>query len=66
VLALIQDRRPFKVFGQPLYHARHLIATSPGDAEHVVLLKKAEDETHIDGTLRDLPLEWLEYDITAP
>ena len=60
VLALIQEGRPFKVFGQPLYRPRQLIATLPGDEEHVFLQKKTVDEMHVDGTPRDLPLERLE------
>ncbi len=64
IMDLIEQGRPFKIVGQPLYRVPQSVAVEPGDAEFAALLKKTVEEMHQDGTLSALSMKWFGLDMT--
>jgi polar amino acid transport system substrate-binding protein len=64
-MRLIEEGRPFRVIGTPLYRVPQAIAIQPGDPEFASVLKKAVDDMREDGTLRQLSLKWFSADMTT-
>lgn len=65
IMRLIEEGRPFRVIGTPLYRVPQAIAIKPGDPEFAAVLKKAVDDMREDGTLRQLSLKWFSTDMTT-
>lgn len=65
IMRLIDEGRPFRVIGTPLYRVPQAVAIQPGDPEFAAVLKKAVDDMRADGTLRQLSLKWFATDMTA-
>ena len=65
IMRLIEEGRPFKIIGTPLYRVPQAIAIEPGDAELAQVLKDAVEQMHADGTLRNLSLKWFSVDMTT-
>jgi polar amino acid transport system substrate-binding protein len=65
IMRLIEEGRPFRVIGTPLYRVPQAIAIQPGDPEFASVLKKAVDDMREDGTLRQLSLKWFSTDMTT-
>lgn len=65
IMRLIEEGRPFKIIGTPLYRVPQAIAIEPGDAELAQVLKDAVEQMRADGTLRNLSLKWFSVDMTT-
>lgn len=65
IMRLVQDGRPFRVIGTPLYHVPQAIAIQPGDPEFAAVLKKTVESMRSDGTLRNISLKWFSVDTTT-
>ncbi|MBS3652321.1 transporter substrate-binding domain-containing protein [Pseudaminobacter sp. 19-2017] len=64
-VAQIKRGKPFRVIGQPAYRVPQAVAIMPGDPEFADLLTTIVDGMHADGTLRNLSVEWFEFDLTG-
>jgi polar amino acid transport system substrate-binding protein len=64
-MAQIKRGKPFRVIGQPVYRVPQALAIMPGDPEFADLLATIVDGMHADGTLRNLSIEWFEFDLTG-
>lgn len=65
ILALIQQGRPFKVVGKPLYRLPQAVAIEPGDKEFGEKLRLTVENMHEDGTLKRLSEKWFGLDMTT-
>lgn len=66
LMALVNEGRPFRIIGQPLYRAPQSVAMEPGDSELAAKLKEVVDSMHADGTLTELSMKWFDFDMTKP
>jgi polar amino acid transport system substrate-binding protein len=66
LMALVNEGRPFRIIGQPLYRAPQSVAIEPGDSELAAKLKEVVDSMHADGTLTELSMKWFDFDLTKP
>lgn len=66
LMALVNDGKPFRIIGQPLYRAPQSVAIEPGDPELAAKLKEIVDGMHADGSLTNLSMKWFEVDLTKP
>lgn len=65
IMRLINEGKPFRVIGTPLYRVPQAIAIQPGDAEFATALKLAVDGMRADGTLRRISEKWFSVDVTS-
>lgn len=65
IMRLIEDGRPFKVVGTPLYRVPQAVAVQPGDPEFAALMQQTIDGMRNDGTLRNLSMKWFGVDMTT-
>lgn len=65
IMRLIEDGRPFKVIGTPLYRVPQAVAIQPGDPEFAALMTQTVDAMREDGTLTALSLKWFSIDLTT-
>jgi polar amino acid transport system substrate-binding protein len=65
LMSLIDEGKPFRIIGQPLYRAPQSVAIEPGDPEFAALIKQIVDEMHADGTLTELSMKWFNFDLTS-
>ena len=64
-MRLIEDGKPFKIIGTPLYRVPQAVAIQPGDAEFAAQMRTVVEDMRQDGTLRALSLEWFAIDVTT-
>lgn len=64
LMALVNDGKPFRIIGQPLYRAPQSVGIEPGDPELAAKLTEIVDSMHADGTLTNLSMKWFDYDLT--
>ena len=65
IMILIDEGRPFKIVGNPLYRVPQAIAIEPGDPELAEAVAKIVDDMHRDGTLKRLSEKWFGLDMTV-
>lgn len=66
IMRLIQEGKPFRIIGTPLYRVPQAVAIQPGDPEFARAMKTAVDAMREDGTLRAISLKWFSVDMTTP
>lgn len=64
IMRLVEDGKPFKVVGTPLYRVPQAVAVQPGDPEFAALMKDTVDGMREDGTLSALSMKWFSIDLT--
>jgi polar amino acid transport system substrate-binding protein len=65
IMRLIEDGRPFKLIGTPVYRVPQAVAIQPGDPEFAALMTQTVDAMREDGTLTALSLKWFSIDLTT-
>jgi polar amino acid transport system substrate-binding protein len=65
IMGLIEQGRPFRVVGTPLYRVPQAIAIQPGDPEFAAAMKVAVEGMRADGTLKSLSKKWFGNDFTT-
>jgi polar amino acid transport system substrate-binding protein len=65
IMKLINEGKPLKVIGTPIFATSSAIAIEPGDQEFADEIQQIIADMKSDGTLQAYAMKWFDYDITA-